>query len=117
MDLIDNTYKVSHSHEEFEVKDGQIVSKGQVDDGKHLPTGDEGMEKLIMAISQAVAEKVIAHIQQNLQLTGGAATFAGQSAFGQWDGVGGGVPGPVKIFSGAGIAGSETLNIAPGTFK
>ena len=92
-------------------KDNKLIS---YDISNQLP--ENATEIIVAAIAYAVAVEVVAEIKANLQLTAGSATFVGQTAAGTWTGAGGGVPGPVTIFSGAGIAGSETLNITPGSF-
>jgi len=99
------------------VSDNGVITEDDPVREKVMRDGVDGVKDLIDIIAEAVAQEVIAHIQEKLQLTGGSATFIGQTAAGKWTGAGGGVPGPVTIVAGTGMSGSETLNIAPGTFK
>jgi len=94
---------------------GDLIPDGTQDYTDVRP-GADGVDDIVDAIAQAVAEAVIQHLKKNLQLTGGSASFTGQNAAGNWQGAGGGVYGPVTVWSAAGVAGSETLNIDPGKF-
>ena len=68
--------KIFHYHEGFKVENGEIVSAAQINDGKHLPKGDAGVVALVDAITKAVAEEIIAHIQQYAEIQNGEVTSA-----------------------------------------
>ena len=115
-DLIDS-YKIEHTHEEFEVRDGEIVSKGQISDGRYLPSGDEGMMKLMDAIAEAVAEKVIEHIKAALEIKDGLVQTASLPYTNTLQGVGGGVVGPVTVFPGNISVAAGTITIPKTNFQ
>lgn len=90
-----------------------IVEQGK----KVLPSTIDAEDTLIDAICKAVAEEVIKHIQEKLELKAGMVTTATLPFTAPLSGAGGGVPGPVVIPGQPIVVAGGTIDIAQGTFQ